>query len=187
MAANDIVTPARQIFYEGDIAYKRAVSEAIMKKFASMSNFIESRIFYQEQFAINGFFNANSFDNGVSGTRYVENISNIDQYYMSIRSTGSSGTNSFNIAVYDNTGSFVNNLFSSAISLSGSNGTDVMIGVKSVSDTPVNFSINTGGHTTNFGTLNMTQFLAGYMLVPFVVSNGNNAYNMFFNIKLKEL
>jgi hypothetical protein len=167
MADNDIVTPARQIFYEGDISYKRAVSEAVMAKFASMSNFIESRIFYQEQFAVNGFFNSNSYDD--------------------VRASGSSGTSAFNVAVYDNTGGFVNNLFSSPISISGSSGTNVLIGKKDVDGTPSNFSVNAGGHTTNYGTLTMTEFLSGYVLVPFIVSNGASAYNIFFNIKLKEL
>jgi hypothetical protein len=187
MADNDIVTPARQIFYEGDISYKRAVSEAVMAKFASMSNFIESRIFYQEQFAVNGFFNSNSYDDGVSGIRYIENLSQINQYYMSVRASGSSGTSAFNVAVYDNTGGFVNNLFSSPISISGSSGTNVLIGKKDVDGTPSNFSVNAGGHTTNYGTLTMTEFLSGYVLVPFIVSNGASAYNIFFNIKLKEL
>ena len=186
MAATDIVTPSRETFLVGDVSYKRAVSESLLTKFAAASNFIMDKIYVQEQFAMNGFFNANNYDNGVSGIRYVENSVNIDQYYLSIRSTGASGTNAFNIAMYNNLGVSVGNLFSSPVSLSGSNGTNVLIGRKDIQGTPTIFDINKGVHGVDYGTLSITTIPAGYMLVPFIVSNAQNAFNLFFSMKLKE-
>ena len=56
-------------------------------------------------------------------------------YILGLYKSGSSGTSSFNVAVYDNTGAFVNTLFGSggnALSISGSNGTNVIIGKNKV-------------------------------------------------------
>lgn len=186
MAAIDTVTPVKQTFLEGDVAYKRAVSEAMLRKFASSNNYIIERLFIQEQFAINGFFNVNSFDDGVSGIRYVETASDIVQYYMSIRSTGSVGSNAFNVAMYNSSGTFVGNLFTTAISMSGSNGTNVLAGKKNIQSSPTNFDINKGVHTIVYGTLSLTTIPAGYMLVPFIVDSAVSAYNLFFNLKLQE-
>lgn len=186
MAASDVVTPVPQTFYEGDVAYKRAVSESLLRKFASASNYIIDRIFINEQFAINGFFNANSYDNGVSGIRYVEKTSKIAQYYLSIRSTGSAGTSSFNVEMINSAGASIGNLFTTAISISGSNGTNVLAGKKDILTVATNFDINKGIHSINYGTLAVTEIPAGTMLVPFIVNNGTNAINLMFNLKMQE-
>lgn len=188
MAASDIIPPVRRTFLVGDVAYRRAVSEATLKKFAESSNYIMERIYLQEKFAINGFFNANSYDNGVGGSVYIERDSNIDQYYLSIATTGTSGTSAFNCRVYDAGGTFLNNLFgSSTLSISGNSGTSVIIGKKSIETTPTTFTNGkTGGHTISYGTLNFTVLPAGYTLEPFIENNASGAFNLMFNIKLKE-
>tara|TARA_R110000787_G_C13393330_1_gene442814 strand:- start:409 stop:732 length:324 start_codon:yes stop_codon:yes gene_type:complete len=107
---------------------------------------------------------------------------------MYIRSTGSSGTSSINFDIYDSTGLFVDTLFStSTLSVSGNSGTNVMVGQQDVNTTPVNIALNIGGHTVDYGTLNLTTLLAGYVLVPRIETNGVDAFNMTFNLKLQEL
>tara|TARA_R110000850_G_scaffold19160_3_gene58485 strand:+ start:271 stop:840 length:570 start_codon:yes stop_codon:yes gene_type:complete len=188
MAASDPILPVRRTFFEGDVAYRRAVSEGLLRKFAESSNYIVDKLYLQEKFAINGFFNANSFDNGVGGSIYIENDSDIEQYYLSIANTGSSGTSSFNCRVYDATGVYVSDLFtSSTLTISGDNGTTVIVGKKDLTTTPTTFDNGrAGGHTISNGTLNITTLLAGYTVEPFIETNGVAAFNLMFNMKLQE-
>lgn len=189
MAASDFVVSARQKLRQGDVAQNRANSEAVQSKISGNINYILDRAFYREAWAYNGYFESNGFDDGVGGIRYIKNDSDISDYYLSIRDSGSAGNNIFNVKVYDQNGAFVNNLFGSAgnrILVSGSNGTDVVIGKKDIDGTPVNFAINDSGHTIQYGTLNLTTLLAGYVLVPFIESNGTSARNLYFDLRLKE-
>lgn len=187
MASTDKVTGARRDIFVGDIEENRPNSENTNKKLAGNIQFMIDRLVLVEKFSIDGYFNANAFDNGVGGIVRVQNNADISNYTMALYKSGSSGTSSFNCAVYDSAGAFVNNLFTTPPSISGSNGTNVVIGKDNVDDTPSNFLTNTSGHSVNTGTLALTQLLAGYILVPFIVSNGNKAYNLSFSMKLKEI
>jgi len=188
MAATDIVTAAKQIFFQGDISYKRATSESIMTKLASALNYTQERIYIQDKIVFGGFFNPNSFDNGSGGVIRVRRDSAINEYYMYIRSTGSSGTSSLNCAVYTSSGTLVGDLFSSgSLSISGNSGTNVIVGKQDVNGTEAFIDFNTGGHTVDNGSLNITTLLEGYVLVPYIEDNAVSAYNMTFNLKLQEL
>jgi len=192
MASTDLVTPSKREILIGDVESNRPNSEAVNQKLGGGLNWIYEKLYFDENFVVGGFFNEESDHNeGSSGIRYIENDSKVSAYQLAIRKTGSSGTSAFNIAIYDQTGAFVNNLFGTggnAVSISGSNGTNVVIGKKGVDTvTPSNILINNGGHTVFNGTLNLTTLLAGYVLVPFVVSNAVSAYNLDFKLRLKEI
>lgn len=188
MAASDIVTAAKQVFFNGDIAYRRAVSESILTKVASAINYITTRIYLNEKVFIGGFFNANSFDNGSGGIIRIRRQSVIDEYSLYFTFVGSSGTNAINFNIFDSSGTLINTLFDTGtLSVSGSGGQNVIIGREEIQATPNTFEANTTGHTVTFGTLNETQLEAGWYLVPFVESNGSSAYNMTFNLKIQEL
>lgn len=191
MASTDFITASPRKIRIGDTEANRPNSESINNKIGGSINFLIDRQAKDEDFVIPGYFNANDYDDGAAGIRYIERDADIDLYYMAIRDTGSSGTNSFNIAVYDNTGAFVNNLFGSggnALQISGNNGQNVLAGRKDLTTvTPGNILINTAGHTIQQGNLQLTTLLAGYVLVPFIVSNGKTAINMQFKLRLKEL
>ena len=193
MADSDPVVSQRQIFYVGDINYRSALSEALLRKFASANNYVVDRVFFDIKFNFSGFFNANSYDNGYGGIEVIEKDCIISRYIMSTHKTGSSGINSVNVAVYDNTGAFVTNVFgagASALSVSGSDGTNVVVGKSSLDTiTPSEITINTAGHTFESGVVQVTDLtlLQGYMLVPFVVSNGSGAINSNLSLRLKEL
>jgi len=182
------VASAKQIFRIGEVSYKRANSESIMFKLASALNYTQTRIYIQEKIIYGGYFNANSFDNGAGGVIRVRRDSEINEFYMYIRNTGTSGESSFNCKVYDSTGSLVGDLFSAgSLAISGNNGTNVVVGKQDINGTPAFINFNTGGHTTDSGSLNITTLLAGYVLVPYIESNGTSAYNMTFNLKLQEI
>lgn len=195
MASTDKVVAANRPIFIGDVESNRPNSEAVNQKLAGNINFILDRLFFDVKFNIGGYFNANSFDNGSPGIEIIQNDCIISRYFLSLRKTGSSGTNAFNVAVYDSAGGFVNNLLGSggaALSVSGSNGQDVIVGKNGLDTlTPSNILVNTSGHTVNNGTLNLgteaTPLLAGYVLVPFVVSNGASAINCNFSLRCKEI
>lgn len=191
MASTDLVQPSKRLIYIGDVESNRPNSESINQKLAGGLNFALERLFFDEDFTVGGFFNSNTYDDGAAGIRYIEKDCDISSYQLAIRKTGTANTSAFNIAVYDNTGAFVNNLFGTggnALSISGNNGTNVLIGKKGVDTvTPSNILINNAGHTVFNGNLNITSLLAGYMLVPFIVSNARDAYNLHFKMRLKEL
>ena len=195
MASGDFITAANRKIRIGDVESNRPNSASVNEKIGGSVNFIIDRLFYDLKFNIGGYFNPNAYDNGSSGIEIIESDCIIDRYYMAIRFTGSSGTNSFNVAVYDSAGAFVNNLFGSggnALSVTGSNGTNVIVGKTNIeSGSPSNILVNTAGHTVFSGALNLgtvaTPLLAGYVLVPFIVSNGANALNMNFSVRCKEI
>tara|TARA_R110000868_G_C10972634_1_gene770650 strand:+ start:30871 stop:31446 length:576 start_codon:yes stop_codon:yes gene_type:complete len=191
MASTDIITPSRRLIRIGDVESNRPNSESVNQKIGGGLNFILERLFIDEDFTIGGYFNNNAFDDGSAGIRYVEKDAKVALYHLALRSSGASGINSFNVAVYDSTGAFINNLFGSganALQISGSNGTNVVVGRKDLDQvSPSNILINNGGHTVQVGALNLTTIPAGSMLVPFVVSNGSNAINLHFKLRLKEL
>lgn len=188
MAATDTVVPAKQTFFVGDISYRRAVSEGILSKFASAINYIMNRIYIQEKIICSGFFNSNTFDDGYGGIIRVRRDSEINEYYMYVDDSGTSGNNQFNVAVYNSAGSFLGNLFvDNSLSISANSGSNAMVGREDINTTPSNIDFNTAGHTVSFGTLNFTQLDAGYVLVPFIEDNGLSANNLTFNLKMQEL
>jgi hypothetical protein len=192
MASTDLVTPAKRYVYIGDVESNRPNSASINQKISGGLNWIYDKLFFDEDFTVGGFFNEESDQNeGSAGIRYIENDCSIASYQLALRKAGTSSTSAFNVAVYDSAGSFVNNLFGTggnALSISGNNGTNVVVGKKGLDTvTPSNILINNAGHTVFPGNLNLTTLLAGYVLVPFVVSNATNAYNLNFKLRLKEI
>lgn len=191
MASSDIIIPSRRLIRIGDTESNRPNSESVNQKLGGGLNFILERLFIDEDFTIGGFFNPNSFDDGSSGIRYIEKDAEVSLYTLALRSSGTSGINAFNVAVYDNTGAFINNIFGSganALQISGNSGTNVVVGRKDIDQiTPSNILINTAGHTVQVGALNLSTIPAGSILVPFVVSNGNAAFNLHFKLRLKEI
>lgn len=193
MANTDIVTGAKRNIFIGDIKENRPVSENLNNKIAGNIQYILERLSIKESFIYPGYFNNETpIDNGAGGIIRLDNSCKVKSYNLAIRSTGSSGTTQFNLAVYDSLGVFVNNLFSTAPSISGNNGVNVVIGREGLTTlSPSAFATNTGGHTIDQGTLSLgitsAELLAGYILVPFIVSNAEWAYNLTFNLRLEEL
>jgi len=191
MASTDLVQPANRPIYIGDVESNRPNSESINQKLAGNVNFVLERLYLDMKFPFTGYFRANRYDDGSPGIEIIEKDCVISRYFVSMHKSGSGGTNSFNVAVYDATGAFVNNLFGSggnALAVSSSNGTNVVVGKNGVDTaTPSNVLVNTAGHTFFTGTLNITTLLAGYVLVPFIVSSGDDALNGNFSLRCKEL
>ena len=191
MASTDLVTPARRKIYIGDVESGRPNSSNVNNTLGGNINYILDRLFFDEDFTYAGYFKNTTIDDGMVGNRYIEKDCNVSAFQLAIQFTGISGTSGFNIAVYDETGAFVNDLFAAPISISGDSGTRVLIGQKNVDTlTPANITINNAGHTIVIPALNFplgTPLLAGYMLVPRITGFGQRARNMHFKLRLKEL
>lgn len=189
MASTDLVTAARRDIYVGDIEENRPNSENVNRKLAGNINFILERMVLQEKFVFSGFYNSDSvYNDGVAGIMRVEKDAKISEYHMAIRYVGAGGSNNFNCRIYDNVGAYVGNLFSTPPTISGSGGSRVLVGKEKIDTvSPVNFQVNTSGHSINHGVLSFTTLLAGWMLVPYVSANGSSAYNGVLTLKMKEI
>ena len=191
MASTDLVTAANRPIYIGDVESNRPNSESINQKLAGGLNFVLERLYLDMKFPYPGYVYANNFDDGYGGIEIIENDCEISRYFLAIHKTGTAGVTSFNVNVYDNTGAFVNTLFGSggnALSISGSNGTNVVVGKERLDTaSPANILVNTAGHSVFTGNLNLTTLLAGYVLVPYIVSHGTDTLNLNFGLRCKEL
>jgi hypothetical protein len=189
---SDVPSARRKVQIQ-DVEDNRPVSESVNRKIGGSINYLLDRVFISLNFTYSGWIGGNVLSEGLGGIIYIERDSIVSGYYLSLRKTGSQDTTIFNCKVYDSTGAFVGNLFGSggnALSISGSSGTDVIVGKKEVDTiTPTNVSVNTAGHTVFNGNVNILDktLLAGYYLVPFLEEAALDAYHLNFDLRLKEL
>jgi hypothetical protein len=180
------ITPQKSIFYVEDIAYKRALSEALLRKFGASANYIQERIFNEIVFEQHGYFSSSKL--GTGAPILIERTADITSYHLGILDTGGAGSTAVNFKVYDASGTFLSNLFGSGVNrvlISGSNGSNVLVG-RDVEGETTN-AVNTSGHTIQYGTLNYTQLTQGQLLVPFVESFARSARSFRFSLKMREL
>ena len=185
MAASDFVISSKNKMREGDLGANRPNSEAVNGKIGAAVNGLIDSSFFELDVNIPGYIGNSSLFR--SAPLRVPKICDITFYQMSLIYTGTSGITTFNVAIYDDTGAFVNNLFGTGVErllISGNAGTNVLVGSDVVNLT--NFNVNTTGHTIQYGTLNLTTLQAGYMLVPFVENFANSARSIRFNMRIRE-
>lgn len=185
MASGDFVTSAKVKVREADVGVNRPNSEAVNQKLSGSINGLIDSSFYEIDEQRNGYFGNSQIYRGAPIR--IEKISDIIFYQLSLLDTGSSGSNVFNFAIYDDSGAFVNNLFGTGANrslISGSNGANVLIG-RNI-DSATTFNTNTAGHTIQYGNLSVTTLLAGYILVPFVETFATSARSIRFRMKLRE-
>jgi hypothetical protein len=195
MASSDIVTPARRLILIGDVEENRPNSEAVNEKIAGTVNYLLSSSLLKERFVFDGYFENNTFDEGVGGIVRLEGDSIIASYTMAVHKSGTANQSQMNIKIYDAAGAYVNDLFGSGVnqpSISGGSGTNVMVGKEKIdTTTPQDILLNTAGHIVQTGNLNIgteaSPLLAGYVLVPYIVDSGLGARNISIDLRIKEL
>ena len=125
--------------------------------------------------------------NDLTSYHYITRNCNINEYILTNNTNGSAGAISVNAAVYDDTGVFLNNLFStapsinSAISTAG-NTTPRAIGRKVEEGVDIE-----AGTNKVVGTLNFTQLLDGYKLRFFTEGVMTNGAGYLFALRLREI
>ena len=183
---SNFVTSAIQKLRNGDVANNRPNSEALQSKIGGNINYLIDKSFYDEEFVVNGFFNANSFDNGVGGISRIMFDSEIISYQFGIRFNGASGNNIINAEIRDEDGLLIGNLFGAGgdrLLIVGNNKTNILLG-RDVENAAI-FSNNIGVGSHQYGVLNFTTLLSGWMLIPFIEANGPEAINAKLKLRLR--
>lgn len=117
----------------------------------------------------------------------ISNTSSILYYELGISDTGSANETTFNVGIYDETGVLVSNLFGSGANrllISGSNGTDVIVGRDIAGGTT--FDINSAGHTIQYGNNNVVSIASGHYIVAYVESFAKSARSLNFKLRLRD-
>jgi hypothetical protein len=179
------LTGEKVTIFQDDVDFNSPNSEAVQTKIAKAALFAQNVSEYTESLNYNGYFRSNSFSD--EAERFVvTKRSSIVRYIMHLGNSGSSTANALNAKIYDNTGAFVNNLFSTAPSiLSPSNRVNSYIGRNVAEATTI--SGNLSGATTNFGTLNVTTLEEGWVIVGNIVSNAGTARDASLDLILQRL
>ena len=186
MAASDKVTSSARFILEGDVARNRPNSEAVNSKIAGTVNSLLDSNFFLYTASFPGYYRSST---GIfrGPPLRIKNSTNIVRYEMSLADTGNVGNNGMNVAIYDNVGAFVGNLFGTGANrliINGSNLQNISVERDVVNTTTTGYNI--GGATVQFGNPTITTFLAGYLLVPFVENSTNGARSISLNMYLQE-
>lgn len=182
MANTDIVTPAKETFYVGDISYKRANSEALMRKVGAAINYINDRFYHVRDFQMHGFFFANTYNNYLQKFHIPYKVE-VRAWTMSVGHTVNTGSNSINFRVYDDTGAFISNLFGTAPVINQSGVTRATVG-KDVDGVDI---IQNTASGYNVGSLSITELEKNYSLVPFIVSNAVGSFTISVSLTMAPL
>lgn len=186
MAASDEIIGSISKMLEGDVGNNRPNSEAVNQKISANINKLIEAIPTDLVITHHGYFSNSSLFK--SAPYRIKSDVDIAYYSMGVLDSGNSGNTTFNVAIYDNSGAFVNNLFGATterLLISGNNGLNVIVG-RDVDNASV-FAVNDTGHTIQYGTLNVTSFTAGQILVPFIEGFATSARSLTFNLKLREV
>jgi hypothetical protein len=184
MADSDPVVSQRQTFFVGDINYRSALSESLMRKFASSNNFINGRIvdIYPTHFG--GYFRAQSTNGYQEPMIYILKNATISWYTLSIGRTNSAGDNRCNFKVIGLDGSILGDLFSTPPKINQTGLDNSVIG-KDVDGASNIQQVTTAGF--DYGTLNpaFISLTEGYQLRPYIVGNASNSLGMTLTLAMK--
>lgn len=181
MAAQDDVNPSREILKVGDIAYKRATSEAIMSRFAATNNFVSKFQTDYVSFFLNGSYSVSSglfgYDGAYTGFYNFEIVG--VQIWSAI--SGTSGTTELDIHWINQAGVNQGSIFSTTpkISSASANGTR---GFR---------NLETGNDYTMTGVtlpvLSKSQFLEGETLYLVINSAMIEAQNCALTLNIRPI
>ena len=120
MAASDIVTPSREILFNGDVAYQRSNSEALATRFAATNNFISKFQTDYISFFLNGSYSIADGLFGFDGAYTCFTKMEIVGVSVWNAISGTSGTTTFDIKYIDENNVNQGSIFSTKPSISSS-------------------------------------------------------------------
>lgn len=177
-----IITPSPNFIREEEVRYKAAISEATFTRIGASVNYILNRIKDKIEIDLTGYyFISDVSTKGYGGLRYFQKDTQIISYYLSNAQAGQAGSLSINFDVYDETGSLLGNLFSTAPSISYLAGNNSIIGRDVENSTDIN-----AGPNKVVGVLNYTNFPAGYSIRSKVTSIQDKGYNGYFELVVRD-
>jgi len=178
-----IITPAPNFIREEEVRYKAAISEATFTKMGASINYILTKVKDKIEIDLTGYYFISDISTkGYGGLRYFNKDVEVISYYLSNAQAGLSGSLAVNFDVYDETGTLLGNLFTTAPSISYLAGNNAVIGrdVENASD------INAGANKV-VGTINYTTFPAGYSIRSKVTAIQDKGYNGYFELVVREV
>ena len=177
------MAPERQSWFVGDVNYRTALSEALLRKVGSSINFINDRIIDRYAFNMGGYFRPTSVAQHTFPSIYIKNETVISYYTMSVGNSGS-GTNSINFRVINASGTDLGNLFTTVPSIAQASIVNPLVGYDVKNSTEIR-KVTTASY--NNGVINpaYTTLPAGYELKMYVSGNGTNALNISVNLGLE--
>jgi hypothetical protein len=140
------------------------------------------RIYYNERIVYHGYFSNSTFDS-LATQIFIPTRCEIAYWTMTVMSTRSAGNNSMNFTVYDENGTSLGDLFSTAPIINQASISRALVGKDKDGN---NINQNTTSGFTN-GTLALTELQANYTLVPKITANSTRAFGMVFNLGLRPL
>jgi hypothetical protein len=172
MANSDDVTSSREILKIGDIAYKRANSEAVMSRFAATNNFISKLQTDIKEFKMNGSYSVATgitYFDGIASFFYNSEIVGVTFWNGQ---SGTSGTTEFDLRWQNATGTDQGSIFSVTPKINST----------SSDETFAQRNLETGndnGKTTGvtLPTFSKTQFLEGEAVYAVLNSSMVSAQN----------
>jgi len=184
MADSDPVVSQRQTFYVGDINYRSALSEALLRKFASSNNFINDRIVTIYPTHFGGYFRPRSVSSYSEPMIYVSKNALISWYTLSIGKTSSAGDNHCNFKVIDASGAILGDFFSTPPRINEAGLDNSVVGRDIDASTAIQ-QVTTAGF--DYGTIDpaYTTLLEGWKLRPYVVGNATNSLGMTLTLAVK--
>ena len=177
---------SKQIIYAEDVDFNSANSEALQTKISKAALFSQDIAEYVVPFTFGGYF-ADVPQINQCSRFVVTKRSELKRYTWEVGDTGTGTANQVNILIYDDTGAYVNRLFSGdePSIQTGSAQANVFVG-RDVADAST-LEGNTGSATISYGTTNLTTLEVGYQLVGEIVNNGTGARNACLNLILQRI
>ena len=175
------VTPQRNTVYVEEVDAKSAISEATFRRIGGSINFIINKIYDRLYFEWAQVPRVTTYSTGMQGLRYIYKQANIAWYVMSVYTAGTSGTNTINFDVYDETNTLLGDLFSTPPSISFGTGNRAVVG----RDVDNSSDIQAGANKV-VGILNYTTLQAGWSIAPKITTAQVDSRHMFFELILKE-
>ena len=165
------LTPSREVLFEEDVAYKRALSEALLSRFGATNNFIAKFQTDIKEFKLNGSYSVATgitFFDGVASFFYNSEIVGIN-FYNGV--SGVSGTTSFDLRYIDAAGVDQGTIMSTQASINSTSSNN-SVGFENYETTT---QIAPTGVT--LPVLNKTQFLEGESVYLVLTSSMVSAQN----------
>jgi hypothetical protein len=186
MAGTPLVGSA-QVIYQEDVDVNSIVSEATQTKIAKAALYAQDNTEFPVIFDYQGFFRTTQVTNG-AGSFVCTKRYEITKYVLSLADTDGGAYNTLNANVYDSDGSLVGLLFDTN-SEPAIQGTSTIFNRYAGKDIVANTDILSSTTNMNFrtGTINLTTLEDGYIIRPFITSNGTNSKNISLTLYLRGL
>lgn len=183
MADSDQVISSKRKILEGEVSANKPNSEAVNQVIAGNINSFIDADYKVIEYVADGYFSTAAIF--ISSPIYIPVITDIVRYELSVVDSGSSGTCSVNFSVYDETYTYINELFSTVdVPRITAAGGLCLIGKDVLTNT--DYKVESNAHSTDTGSLNITTIQGGYIIVGRVNGFSTSARSIRLKLYVRE-